>query len=101
MRLDEYGLEAPPAGLYDFSDQITSGIAGFENVSDHDIALFHQLGFMVVHAAIDSGAIASARAALCATCSCAGIPTISCSRRQLASALVNCPMRSDWTACAR
>ena len=64
MKLDEYGLEAPPAGLYEFSDQIKGGIPGFAEVSDEDIALFHQLGFMVIHDAIDCAAIASARDAL-------------------------------------
>lgn len=64
MSLDEYGIEAPPAGLYNFCGQITSGIDGFSNVSDVDIARFHQLGFMVIHHAIDSAAIESARAGL-------------------------------------
>ncbi len=64
MKLDAYGLEAPPPGLYDFSDQIKGGIPGFKKVSDEDVALFHQLGFMVIHNAIDSAAIDSARAAL-------------------------------------
>ena len=62
MSLDEYGIEAPPAGLYDFSAQITSGIDGFGNVAGADIAQFHQLGFLVIHNAIDCAAIESARA---------------------------------------
>ncbi len=64
MSLDEYRIEAPPEGLYEFSDQITSGINGFGAVSETDIELFHALGFMVIHNAIDGSAIESARAAV-------------------------------------
>ena len=64
MSLDEYGLEAPPAGLYDFSDQITSGIDGIANVTDADIEQFHALGLLVIHNAIDRAAIEAGRAGL-------------------------------------
>lgn len=64
MSLDEYGVEAPPAGLYDFSAQLTAGIDGFCNVSDADIDQFHALGFLVIHNAIDAAAIDEGRAAI-------------------------------------
>ena len=64
MTLDEYGIEAPPAGLYDFSRQITKGLDGFDSVSQADIAAFDALGFMVIHDAIAPAAIESARAGL-------------------------------------
>lgn len=64
MSLDEYGIEAPPAGLYEFGKQITIGIDGFGAVKDADIEAFHALGFMVIHNAIDRSAIESARASL-------------------------------------
>ena len=64
MSLDEYGFEAPPAGLYEFSDQITTGLDGFGAVTDADIELFHALGFTVIHKAIDRSAIESARNAV-------------------------------------
>ncbi len=64
MRPDEFGLEAPPPGLYDYSAAIKSGIDGFANISDEDIELFHKLGFLVVHNAIDSAAIEASRAAI-------------------------------------
>ncbi len=64
MQPDEFGLEAPPPGLYDYSATIESGIDGFANVSDEDIELFHKLGFLVVHNAIDGAAIEASRAAI-------------------------------------
>ncbi len=64
MRLDEFRAETPPAGLYDFSQQITTGIEGFGAVNDADIDAFHALGFMVIHNAIDSVAIEQARAGI-------------------------------------
>lgn len=64
MSLDQYGIEAPPADLYQFNDQITTGLKGFNAVSAADIEAFHALGFMVIHQAIDRAAIESARAAL-------------------------------------
>lgn len=62
MRLDEFRAEAPPAGLYNFTHQVMSGIDGFGAVSDADIEAFHTLGFMVIHNAFDGAAIESARA---------------------------------------
>ena len=62
MSLDEYGIVAPPAGLYEFRDQITTGVDGVGNVSDGDIEQFHAMGFLVVHNAIDHIAIEAARA---------------------------------------
>ena len=64
MSLDQYGIEAPPEGLYAFSDQIKAGIDGFDAVTDADIEKFHALGFMVIHDAIDQAAVESARAGL-------------------------------------
>ena len=64
MRQDEFGLEAPPAGLYDYSAEITSGIDGFDGVSDADIEQFHALGFLVIHNAIDQSAIDESRASI-------------------------------------
>jgi len=64
LRQDEYGLQAPPAGLYDYSAEITSGIDGFDGVSDADIELFHALGFLVIHHAIDKSAIEMGRAGI-------------------------------------
>ena len=64
MSLDEYGIKAPPAGLYDFSQQIRTGIDGFGAVSDADIEFFQSYGFMVIHDAIDQAAIRSGRAGL-------------------------------------
>ena len=62
MSLDEYGIETPPAGLYEFSDQFRSGIDGFGKVSDNDIEQFHALGFLVIHNALDRIAIEAGRA---------------------------------------
>ncbi len=56
MRQDEFGLAAPPAGLYDFSAAIRSEIDGFGNVTAADIEQFHALGFLVIHNAIDQAA---------------------------------------------
>lgn len=64
MRQDEFGLEAPPAGLYDFSAEITAGIDGFDNVTDADITQFHALGFLVIHNAIDQRAIEAGRSGI-------------------------------------
>ena len=64
MSLDEYGATAPPAGLYDFRHQVTSGIDGFGAVNDADIEAFHALGFMVIHDAIDQRAIQAGRAGI-------------------------------------
>jgi len=64
MSLDEYGLVAPPAGLYDFSAQVTAGCDGFGNVTAADIEQFHALGFLVIHNAIDADAIEAGRAAI-------------------------------------
>jgi phytanoyl-CoA hydroxylase len=64
MSLDEYGIEAPPAGLYDFSAQITTGLDGCGNVADADIEQFHALGFLVIHNAIDAAAIEAGRAGI-------------------------------------
>jgi len=64
MRKDEFGLEAPPAGLYEFSTEIATGIDGFAKVTDADIEAFHTLGFLVIHNAIDHAAIESGRAAI-------------------------------------
>ena len=62
MSLDEYGITAPPAGLYDYTQQVRAGIDGFSAVSDADIDAFHALGFMAVHNAIDEAAIEAGRA---------------------------------------
>ena len=62
MRLDEFRAEAPPAGLYDFRRQVTTGIDGFGAATEADIEAFHALGFMVLHNAIDGAAIETARA---------------------------------------
>ncbi len=64
MRQDEFGLAAPPAGLYDFSAAIRSGIDGFGNVTDADIEQFHALGFLVIHNAIDQSAIEAGRSGI-------------------------------------
>ena len=64
MRQDEFGLEAPPAGLYDYSAEITSGIDGFDSVTDADIEQFHALGFLVIHNAIGQSAIEAGRAGI-------------------------------------
>ena len=64
MSLDEYGANAPPAGLYDFRHQVTTGIDGFGAVKDADIETFHMLGFMVIHNAIDRAAIRAGRAGI-------------------------------------
>ncbi|MDE2775995.1 MAG: phytanoyl-CoA dioxygenase family protein [Chloroflexota bacterium] len=64
MKQDEFGLEAPPAGLYEFSAEIGAGIDGFAKVTDADIEAFHTLGFMVIHNAIDRAAIEAGRAAI-------------------------------------
>ena len=64
MSLDEYGAIAPPAGLYDFQQQVTSGIDGFGAVDDADIEAFHALGFMVIHNALDQRAIEAGRAGI-------------------------------------
>ena len=64
MSLDDYGSTAPPAGLYDYSQQVTSGIDGFGAVSDADIEAFHALGFMVIHNALDEPEIQDGRAAI-------------------------------------
>ena len=41
MKIDSFGIESPPAGLYDFSGQITKGIDGFNQVSDAHLEQFH------------------------------------------------------------
>ena len=64
MSLDDYGVAAPPAGLYDFGYQVTTGLDGFDALTDADIEQFHALGFLVIHNAIDAGAIKRARSAL-------------------------------------
>lgn len=64
MSLDEYGVQAPPAGLYDYRQLVTTGIDGFGAVADADIEAFHALGFMVIHNAIDESLIRAGRAAL-------------------------------------
>jgi len=64
MKQDEFGLEAPPAGLYDYSAAISSGIDGFDAVTNADIEQFHALGFLVIHNAIDRAAIELGRAAI-------------------------------------
>jgi len=64
LRQDEFGLEAPPAGLYDYCAEITSGIDGFHKVTDADIEQFHALGFLVIHNAIDQSAIEAGRSAI-------------------------------------
>ena len=64
MRQDEFGLEAPPAGLYDYSAEISSGIDGFGGLTDADIEQFHAQGFLVIHNAIDLSAIEAGRAAI-------------------------------------
>ena len=64
MSLDEYGTEAPPAGLYDFSQRITTGVEGFGAVSDADIEAFRALGFMVIHNALDQADVQAGRAAI-------------------------------------
>jgi phytanoyl-CoA hydroxylase len=64
MNLDEYSAKAPPAGLYDFTHQVRTGIDGFGAVSDADIEAFHALGFLAIHNAIDPAAIQAGRAAL-------------------------------------
>lgn len=64
MRQDEFGLEAPPAGLYDYSAEIRSGIDSFDNVTDADIEQFHALGFLVIHNAIDQRAIEAGRSGI-------------------------------------
>ena len=64
MTLDQFGIEAPPAGLYDFSQQFSTGLDGFAAVKSADIQAFHALGFMVIHNAFDQSAIASAKAGL-------------------------------------
>ncbi len=62
MNLDEYGATAPPAGLYEFRHQVTSGIDGFGAVNEADIEAFHALGFMVIHNAIGDAEIHAGRA---------------------------------------
>ena len=64
MSVDPYGGAAPPAGLYDFSHQITTGIDGVESVRDDDILQFHELGFLVIRGAISQLAIDAARASI-------------------------------------
>ena len=64
MRQDEFGLETPPAGLYDFSAEIRSGIDGFYNVTDADIEQFQALGFLVIHNAIDQATIEAGRSGI-------------------------------------
>ncbi len=64
MKIDEFGLEAPPAGLYDYSAEITTGVDGFGGVSDADIEQFHALGFLAVHGAIDQSGIDAGRAGI-------------------------------------
>ena len=64
MSLDSYGNEAPPAGLYHFSQEIRTGIDSLGAVTDADIRTFHALGFMVIHNAIDRAEIDAARAGL-------------------------------------
>ena len=54
MSLDDYGVAAPPAGLYDFGYQVTTGLDGFDALTDADIEQFHALGFLVIHNAIDA-----------------------------------------------
>ena len=64
MRRDEFGLEAPPPWLYDYSAEIRTGVDGFENVSEADIEQFQALGFLVIHNAIDEAAIDAGRAGI-------------------------------------
>ncbi len=64
MSLDTYSNATPPAGLYDFSDQIRRGIDGFSAVTDADIAQFNTLGFLVIHNAFDPVTIETARRGL-------------------------------------
>ena len=64
MSVDTYSGVAPPAGLYDFSHQITTGIDGVESVRDNDILQFHELGFLVIRGAISQLAIDAARASI-------------------------------------
>lgn len=64
MTLDKFGLEAPPAGLYDYSAEITTGIDGFASVTEAHINQFHALGFLVIHNAIDHAAIEESRAGI-------------------------------------
>ncbi|MCY3574566.1 MAG: phytanoyl-CoA dioxygenase family protein [Chloroflexota bacterium] len=64
MRIEHYAAKAPPAGLYDYGAQVTSGSAGFADVRDADIEQFHRLGFLVVHDAFAAAQVSAARAGL-------------------------------------
>ena len=64
LNIDEHGIESTPAGMYDYTAEVTRGVDGFHNITAADIDQFHELGFLVVHNAIDSAAIESARAGL-------------------------------------
>lgn len=64
MKIDEFGIEAPPAGLYDYSAEITAGVDGYGKVSEADIEQFHALGFLVIHKAIDRASIEAGRAGI-------------------------------------
>ncbi len=64
MSLDQFGIEAPPPGLYAYSRQIRTGIDGLAAVAAEDIAAFHALGFLVIHKAFDRAAIDACKAGL-------------------------------------
>lgn len=57
-------VEQPPAGLYDYSDTITTGIDGFDAITEAHIEQFNALGFMVIHNAFDTETIAAGKAGL-------------------------------------
>ena len=64
MNVDDFGGGAPPAGLYEFKQVISAGIAGVDNVQDDDILRFHELGYLLIRNAISQSDIIAARIAL-------------------------------------
>lgn len=64
LQVDRYGIEQTPDSLYDYSDEVTEGVNGFDSITDAHVDQFRELGFLVVHNAIHLDAIQSAKDAL-------------------------------------
>ena len=101
MRQDQFGLVAPPAGLYDYSAEITAGIDGFDNVTDAEIEQFHALGFLVIHNAIGSVCRRDGPRRHTRSDSEPRERQYHGRSRWWVSASMSCPMKNGWTACAR
>ncbi len=64
----EPAIADPPAHLYDYSDLFQGGVAGLAAVSNEELTLFRELGFLMVRQALSAAEVRDALAGIEALC---------------------------------